>query len=1113
MVTFIRELKWKAVRLNSNLLVLPLMAFFTLPVNAQEKLETVVQRGHSLAVKTVCFSPDGNYLASGSEDKTIKIWEFSSGRELKTLNGHQSEVNQVLFTGDGMQLISASRDYHVYFWDIRSATIVKSFHYPDENIVSIALSHDNSLLAIGSTARVVRVIDLATDSLVYSFEARVGQYGAHVTFSEDDKLLAIGEDNRTVKLYNLVTGELAHTVNEPQGSCGGCDTRAVFLTDYQLVKGSWASPLSIRNFNTGGAEVLTEKMAEHLDDLELSPDKSLLMVVDEDSAVMWDMQAKQPVYTLARNLPETSPKYGLNQLARVPERRSDQFNDVAFSPDGKWLASGDNSNLVTIWDARTGEKVAVFYGYLSIPSDDGLNYDPNAYWTRYVWGLVALKNEVQLSPDGKYAFRAKVGYAARKWELATGKIVQGYFGHTKGVITFKLSADGRYLLTGSADRTAKLWDVATGKALRTFTGHRSFIYHVDFSHDGKKILTSSDDGTINIWELASGKHLKTIVLANDPKVIAVGYTVKFSPNDLYLLVGQTHGTFNMIEIDTGREFREFIGHTATVADFAFLSNGRQLVSAGWDNSLRLWDMASGMLVRKYAGHTGPVNSVALSEAGHRMASGGTDRQVILWDVATGKVIKKFAGHKSIVTSVAFSAGEKYLVSSTLDGITKIWDIETGREVLTHYSIGSRDWLVTTPQGYFNGTGDAQKQVFFVKGLESYTLDRFFDKYYNPEQIKRTFEIGPASPKQGLLQKLRQFPPPAVEISSPKQGEMVNKPAMEVLARIKNEGGGLKSVALMHNGKVVTRKEEAFYGKLAKGKSVYQKFNVQLVPGLNAIKVVAANKENIESRSSQVLVSYKSEEDESVAYVLAIGINKYRNPALDLNYAYDDAQAFAAAIKNSGRGLFSRVEVHKVLNQDATRANILGVLDILAQKVKSNDVFILYYAGHGTVVDNEFYFVPTENTRLYSADKLKKDGISATSLQQKLMQVPALKQLLLIDACQSGGTVELLAQRGAKEEKAMAQLSRSAGIHVLSAAGSEQFATEYAELGHGVFTYVLLEALAGKADGAPKDGVVTIYELKSYIENLVPEYSQKFKGEVQYPYTFSKGQDFPVSVDK
>ena len=119
----------------------------------------------------------------------------------------------------------------------------------------------------------------------------------------------------------------------------------------------------------------------------------------------------------------------------------------------------------------------------------------------------------------------------------------------------------------------------------------------------------------------------------------------------------------------------------------------------------------------------------------------------------------------------------------------------------------------------------------------------------------------------------------------------------------------------------------------------------------------------------------------------------------------------------------------------------------------------------------------------------------------------------MDACQSGGSVELLAARGAAEEKAIAQLSRSAGIHVMASAGSEQFATEFAELGHGLFTYLLIKALEGDADGAPKDGKVTIYELKSYLDDQVPEMTRKLKGKPQYPYTFSRGQDFPVVIDK
>src|SRR5690606_23211120 len=159
----------------------------------------------------------------------------------------------------------------------------------------------------------------------------------------------------------------------------------------------------------------------------------------------------------------------------------------------------------------------------------------------------------------------------------------------------------------------------------------------------------------------------------------------------------------------------------------------------------------------------------------------------------------------------------------------------------------------------------------------------------------------------------------------------------------------------------------------------------------------------------------------------------------------------------------------------------------------------------------FYFIPTENSRLFDASGLRRQAIDAVTMQEKLKNIKALKQLIILDACQSGGSVELLATRGSGEEKAIAQLSRSAGIHVLASAGSEQFATEFAELGHGLFTYVLLKGLAGDADGAPQDGKVTIYELKSYIDDQVPEMTRKLKGRPQYPYTFSRGHDFPVVI--
>jgi uncharacterized caspase-like protein len=207
-----------------------------------------------------------------------------------------------------------------------------------------------------------------------------------------------------------------------------------------------------------------------------------------------------------------------------------------------------------------------------------------------------------------------------------------------------------------------------------------------------------------------------------------------------------------------------------------------------------------------------------------------------------------------------------------------------------------------------------------------------------------------------------------------------------------------------------------------------------------------------------------------------------------------------------------VELHTLYDQEASRNNILKKLDELAGKIHPEDVFVFYYAGHGSIVDNQFFFIPSETLRLYDLSSLKENAIDAATLQDHFKNIKALKQLIVMDACQSGGSVELLATRGATEEKAIAQLSRSAGIHVMASAGSEQFAAEFTELGHGLFTYLLIKALQGDADGAPKDGKVTIYELKSYLDDQVPEMTKKLKGKPQYPYTFSRGQDFPVVIE-
>jgi len=180
-------------------------------------------------------------------------------------------------------------------------------------------------------------------------------------------------------------------------------------------------------------------------------------------------------------------------------------------------------------------------------------------------------------------------------------------------------------------------------------------------------------------------------------------------------------------------------------------------------------------------------------------------------------------------------------------------------------------------------------------------------------------------------------------------------------------------------------------------------------------------------------------------------------------------------------------------------------------MKKEDVFIFFYAGHGSTDNGVFYFITSEITGMYQENKLK-DALRVNELQEKFKLLPALKQVVFVDACHSGSSVETLAMRGASEEKALAQLSRSSGVHVMASSESEQQSAEIKSLGHGVFTYVLLEALNGKADGAPADSKITVYEIKSYIDDQVPEVSFNLIRHKQFPSTFSMGHDFPLVME-
>jgi len=1049
-----------------------------------QKLETVVQRGHNAAIKAAVFTSDGKYMLTGSRDKTAKLWDLNNGRELKTYFGHESTINGIALSPDGKYFATSSADKTARLWEVATGQLIQTFQGHKDYLTAIKYLPDGKQIITAGYDNEALLWDIESGEIVKKFKVNPEKglgYGINMAVSPDGKTVVFGNDNRTATFYNIKTGALIHELKPTSGWCGGCATFVDFSDDGQsLLKASKGTKLELLDVKTGeNKRTYIEEIQDEITAVDLSALGEVL-ITGEDSLKVFNSKGK---LQYARITPHTLP-----------------ITDAQFSPSGKTFLTTSDDHTVKIWDTQTGLVIKTVQGYLNLSDRGGLDYDPNSRWDYYIKKYTDLKNDVEVSPDGQYLVKGKIGTIARLWEIKTGVIKQEFRGHSKAVLCMDFSNDGKRLLTGSADNTIKLWNTQTGEELATFTGHSELVFSVRFSNDQKKIISGSWDGTVRIWDVATTEQLQYLSLENGSS-----YDTHFYQGDIYAITAGLDKTLKMWEIDSKQQVKDFKGHTDVIQSVALHPLKAQMATASWDGKIKIWDIATELQQKRLEIHNGPVYGISYDHRGALIATGGADRIIKIINTITWEVEKELTGHTGAVTTIRFTPDDRYLVTASDNGEVIIWDIQSGKEIVTYLILNESDWMAIDQEGYFNGTQKALKSIAFVKGVESYAADQFFNQFYQPDLLNKVFSNGDKN--LNMEEKIQQYPPPEVDILAPHQAEKVRAKKIDLIAKVEDVGGGIDKVKVEHNGKtVLLGKTEVKHGRAAVNVSL------TLVPGPNQISVSAFSDGGIESDSKEVTVTLEGKVN-PVLYLFAVGINKYKNEALNLNYAEDDAESFVKVMGDRSKSLFERAEVIGLYDEEATRENIMSKLSTLSKLVRPQDVFVFYYAGHGSMVDNNFYFIPTENVRLYSEDKLKKHAIYAGELQEKLKNIAALKQLVIIDACQSGGSVELLATRGAGEEKALAQLSRSAGIHVLAAAGSEQFATEFEALGHGLFTYVLLEALSGAADGAPHDGKVTIYELKSFIDDQVPEISRKYKGKMQFPYTFSRGQDFPVVMDE
>jgi len=400
-------------------------------------------------------------------------------------------------------------------------------------------------------------------------------------------------------------------------------------------------------------------------------------------------------------------------------------NTVAFSPDGKILASGGGDNAIRLWDVRAGRQIKSLVGH-----------------TGYLLSVV-------FSPDGKTLASGSFDKSVRLWNVETGEQLKSLEGHDGFVFSVAFSPDGKILASGSYDNTVKLWDAATGRQLKTLAGHAGFVFSVAFSPDGKTLASGSIDKTIRLWDTATGVYrtleghaneISAVVFAPDGKTLASSsfdksvrlwdvktgqqvrsleghtslvYSIAFSPDGKTLASADGVNVIKLWETGTGREVKSIEGRTASyIKTVAFSPDGRTLASGSGDNAIKLWSVETGEQVGALEGHAAHMLSVAISPDGRKIAGGSFDKTVKLWDVS-GQAIKSLslAGHDDHVVSVAFSPDGATLASGSKDNTIKFWDAQTGQLLKT--LVGHSSWVYSvafSPDGRTLASGSEDNTI-------------------------------------------------------------------------------------------------------------------------------------------------------------------------------------------------------------------------------------------------------------------------------------------------------------------------------------------------------------------------------------------------------------------